>query len=320
MKMITESDVIRLLPMSRAIEVVEQAFIDYTTDMITVGKRGTLDMISKGHSCLFLPAVHEKKKYFTLKYAASFPSCAQKGLPTVQCAIWLFSAETGQAHAMIQANKLTGIKTGATSAVATRYLANQHASILTIIGAGEQAKTQLAAISRIRQIKEVRLVDLEIERCNALKQWAELNLKPQYPILAFTPDSHLIFDADIIVTCTTSSRPVLMGENINQGTHINAIGAFTPEMQEIDENTVVRADKIVADSAEEAWKFAGDLIVPHQKGLISNTTIICELGDIILNLHPGRENTDEITVYKSVGFAPLDLAVAIEIYEKAVAD
>jgi ornithine cyclodeaminase/alanine dehydrogenase-like protein (mu-crystallin family) len=86
--------------------------------------------------------VHKKKNYFTLKYAASLPTCAQKGLPTVVCAIWLFSAETGQAHAMIQVNTLTAIKTGAASAVATRYLANRHASILSIIGAGEQAKTQ----------------------------------------------------------------------------------------------------------------------------------------------------------------------------------
>jgi ornithine cyclodeaminase/alanine dehydrogenase-like protein (mu-crystallin family) len=318
MKRISEDEVINLLPIDRAIDVVEKAFIDYATGLITVGSRGTLDVNSEGNACLFLPAVHKDKNFFSLKYAASFPSCAKIGFPTVQSVIWLFSAETGQVLAMIQANTLTAIKTGAASAVATRYLSNPDATILTIIGAGEQAKTQLAAINRIRQLKEVRLVDLDMKRGNAFKKWAEEELAPNFEITTFTPDPETTVDADIIVTSTTSNRPVLKGENVSPGAHLNAIGAFTPNMQEIDEETVLRADKIVVDAVEEAWTCCGDLIVPHQKGLISKEAISGELGDIILKKSPGRENYDEITIYESVGFAPLDLAVAIEVYEKSM--
>lgn len=318
MKRITENDVVNLLPIDRAIEVVEQAFCDYATGLITVGNRGTLDVTSEGNACLFLPAVHRDKKFFTLKYAASFPSCAKIGLPTVQSVIWLFSAESGQALAMIEANTLTAIKTGAASAVATRYLSNPDAAILTIVGTGEQAKTQLAAITRIRQITEVRLVDLDIERCNSLKKWAEEMLTPNYTITTSIPDPNTTADADIIVTSTTSSRPVLRGEDIRQGAHLNAIGAFTPNMQEIDEKAILRADKIVVDAVEEAWTYSGDLVVPHKKGLISKAAISCELGDIILKKHLGREKHSQITIYESVGFAPLDLAVAIEVYEKSI--
>jgi len=318
MKIISENDVIDLLPIGRAIKVVERAFIDYAIGLITIGHRGTLEVNSEGNACLFLPAVHKEKKIFSLKYAASFPSCAKIGMPTVQSVIWLFSAKTGQALAMIHANTLTAIKTGAASAVATRYLSNPDASILTIIGTGEQAKTQLAAITSICQIKEVRLVDLDIKRCNALKHWAEETLLPFYVINTFSPDPKTTADADIIVTCTTSNRPVFQGANIKSGVHLNAIGAFTPNMQEIDEETVLRADKIVVDAVGETWNCSGDLVVPHRKGLISKAAISGELGDIILNRLPGREKYSEITIYESVGFAPLDLAVAIEIYEKLI--
>lgn len=313
---ISENDVINLLPIDRAIEVVEQAFIDYATGMITVGNRGTLDVTSEGNACLFLPAVHRDKNLFTLKYAASFPSCAAMGLPTVQSVIWLFSAETGEVLAMIQANALTAIKTGAASAVATRHLANTDARILTVIGSGEQAKTQLMGISQVRHLKEVRLVDLDLEKCTVLKSWAEKKLNENIRIVISTSADEATKNADIIVTCTTSSRPVLHGNCVKPGAHVNAIGSFTPTMQEIDEQTVLRSNKIVADSIQEAWRCAGDLIVPLNKRLISKTSPIAELGDIITKKINGRMSAADITLYESVGFAPLDLAVAIETYDR----
>jgi ornithine cyclodeaminase len=316
METISEDQVKHLLPMSQAIEVVEQAFKDYSKTIITMGKRGTLEVDSNGDACIFLPAMHKKKKYYSMKYAASFPSCGAKRLPTVQSVIWLFSAETGNVCAMIQANALTAIKTGAASAVATRHLANKDASVLTVIGAGDQAKTQLEGISQVRDLKEIRLKDLELNKCESLKSWAEKHLNLGIPIIVSSSADEAVKDADLIVTCTTSSRPVLTGDFIKPGVHINAIGAFTPGMQEIDAQTILRSDKIVTDSLTEAWKFAGDLIVPVNKGLIPRTTIIHELGDIIEKKVKGRTSEKEITLYESVGFAPLDLAVAIEIYQR----
>lgn len=316
METISEHQVKQLLPVSKAIEVVEQAFKDYSKKIISMGNRGTLEVDSNGDACIFLPAIHKRKKYYSMKYAASFPSCGAKGLPTVQSIIWLFSAETGDVCAMIQANALTAIKTGAASAVATRYLANKDASILTVIGAGNQAKMQLACISQVRDLKEIRLVDLDSKKCEALKNWAEKHLNLGIPIILSSFADEAVKDADLIVTCTTSSRPVLKGAFIKPGVHINAIGSFTPEMQEIDGQTVLRSDKIVCDAADEVWNCAGDLIVPVNKGLIPRTTIIHELGDIIENKIEGRTSEKEITLYESVGFASLDLAVGIEIFQR----
>ena len=118
------------------------------------------------------------------------------------------------------------------------------------------------------------------------------------------------------MTCTTSSRPVLKGELIKPGTHVNALGSFTPGMQEIDDQTVLRSDKIVTDAVEETWNCAGDLIVPVDKGLIPRTTILSELGDVIEKKVKGRTSENEITLYESVGFAPLDLAVSIKIHQR----
>jgi len=316
METISENQVKQLLPVSQAIEVVEQAFKDYSKNVIAMGNRGTLEVDSNGDSCIFLPAVHKKKKYYSMKYAASFPSCGARGLPTVQSVIWLFSAETGNVCAMIQANALTAIKTGAASAVATRYLAKKDASILTVIGAGHQARMQLACISQVRDLKEIRLVDLDLNRCAALKNWAQKNLKSGISIMVSSSADEAVKDADVIVTCTTSNRPVLKGDLIKPGAHINAIGSFTPQMQEIDGQTVLRSDKIVTDTVEETLNCAGDLIVPMNQGLIPRTTAICELGDIIENKIQGRTSEQEITLYESVGFAPLDLAVSIETFQR----
>lgn len=317
MIIISEEQVKQLLSIQQAIEVIEQAFKDCATGLITIGSRGTLEVNNDmGDACLFLPALHMSKKYFSMKYAASFPSCAAMGLPTVQSVIWLFSAETGEVVAMIQANALTAIKTGAASAVATRHLANADARILTVIGAGEQAKTQLTGISHVRDLKEVRLVDLELAKCTVLKNWAEKKLNANIRIVISISADEATKDADIIVTCTTSSRPVLHGNCVKPGAHVNAIGSFTPTMQEIDEQTVLRSNKIVTDAVQEAWRCAGDLIVPLKKRLISNTAAIVELGDIITKKTKGRISASEITLYESVGFAPLDLAVAIETYKR----
>lgn len=316
MDMISDKQVQRLLPISRAIEVVEQAFKDYCAGTIRMGSRGFLDVNSKTDSCIFLPAVQIRERYFSMKYAASFPSCHEKGLPTVQSVIWLFSVDTGNACAMIEANALTALKTGAASGVATRFLANENAGILTIIGAGEQAKFQLEAISLVRDLTHVRLVDVKPDQSETLKKWAQNYLKLKIPITIFHSADQAIKGSDLIVTCTTSKHPVFNGHNLTPGVHINAMGSFTPEMQEIDAQTILKSDKIVTDNVSEVWKFAGDLLIPLESGVIPRTTAIYTLGEIVEEKSKGRRAETEITLYESVGFASLDLAVAIEVYKR----
>jgi len=259
---ITEAQVEEALPITDAVTVVEQAFKDVADDLITIGHRGTLDMDNDSDTCIFLPALHKRHALYSMKYAASFPSCAAKGLPTVQSVIWLFSAETGEACAMIEGNHLTAVKTGAASAVATKHLANADAAELTIIGAGKQARTQLEGILNVRKIEKINLVDLDESQSQALKKWAEDILSPDIPIMIHMSAEKVLKQTDILVTCTTAKKPVLNGKDLKPGVHINGIGSFTPDMQELDEATILNTDAVIADSISEVWQCSGDLIVP----------------------------------------------------------
>lgn len=320
MKKISEDMVRDLLSADRAIQVVEKAFADVSNGLIRTGGRGTLNVDPSGDDCIFLPAVHGSQPFYSLKCAASFPGCAARGLPTVQSQILLFSKTAGTLSAIVEANWLTALKTGAASAVATRYLARADAGILAVIGAGEQAKTQLQSLCRVREIKEIRLADLDKARCRTLRDWAFRNLSQAAPFPRITVAAsadHAVDGADIVVTCTTSGRPVFDGRRLKQGTLVNAIGGFTPEMQEIDVHTVRAAGLIVADSRQAALEFAGDLVVPIQQGRIPRDPDIPELGDIIAGKVRGRSGPDQVVLYESVGFPPLDLAMGIEVFRLA---
>ncbi|MCG8619361.1 MAG: ornithine cyclodeaminase family protein, partial [Desulfobacterales bacterium] len=309
MKYISEDMVRDLLPPDRAIEVVEKAFADVSNGLIRTGVRGTLNVDPSGDDCIFLPAVHGSEAFYSLKCAASFPSCAVKGLPTVQSQILIFSKETGTLAAIIEANWLTALKTGAASAVAAHHLAWADTGVLAVIGAGEQAKTQMQSLCRVRDIQEIRLADLDEDRCRDLRDWARDHVNPLPRISITTSSDDAVDGADIVVTCTTSGRPVFDGRRLKQGALVNAIGGFTPEMQEIDVHTVRSAGLIVADSKAAALEFAGDLVVPIRQGQFSEDPDIPELGDIVSGKANGRSGPDQIILYESVGFPPLDLAV-----------
>ena len=140
-----------------------------------------------------------------------------------------------------------------------------------------------------------------------------------YRITVLDSPDECIAQANIVSTTTTSSTPVISGDFIGAGTHLNAIGSFTPEMQEIDTLTVTKADKVVTDNLEETWAIAGDLLVPLRGKAISRSKLDTELGDVLTGKAMGRSNDAEITIYESVGFAALDIAVAIAVYQKSMA-
>ncbi len=315
-KIITDDRVQQLLSETRAVDVLEQAFRDFSDQVITMGDRGFLKVGEHQDPCIFLPASHKKEEFFSIKYAASFALGGEKEIPTVQSVIWLFSAKTGEVFAMIHAGFLTAVKTGAASAVAARHLSNPNARILTIIGAGEQAKYQISCIARVRDLTEIRLVDLDPEKSRNLKAWVLTRLEKPVSVQIHSSADTAVPDADIIVTCTTSNRPVLDGRQLKSGSHVNAIGSFTPEMQEIDIHTIQRAHSIVTDSIAETKKYAGDLILPMQQGIVPKNIQMVELGDVITGKSRGRTDAGQITLYESIGFSPLDLALAIEVYRR----
>jgi len=314
---IPEDQIRSMFSMAEAIAAVEEAYRNYAAGWIRVPDRITLPVRGEEHSCIFIPACHHVRPYYCLKQASSFPGNPAKGISTVLSDIHLYSAETGEPLAVIAANHLTALKTGAASAVATRYLSSPKPLVLALIGCGVQARTQLAGIAAVRPIKEIRLFDMKREQAAKMKDEIE-SRGAGSAVTIFADANPCVSDADVICTTTTSAVPVFAGRFLKKGCHINAVGSFTPAMQEIDTETVVMADKVVVDVAAVAWEIAGDLLVPLSRGAIDRNKIYAELGTIVNGTRPGRESESEITIYESLGFAALDLAVAIAVYEKSI--
>ncbi len=318
MLLLSENDVKRALSMVDVIAAVEAAQHDYSNKLVAIPGRITLRVREKNKDVIFLVANYRSMPFYGIKQASSFPSNVEKGKETVLSDIHLYSADTGDLVALVSATWLTAMKTGAASAVATKYLCRHDASILGIIGTGVQAWCQLDGIQRIRSLEEVRLYDMDRERAEKFGQRIEKIRNRDYKIRIVKSADECVVGADIITTVTTSMRPVFTGSLVGAGTHINAVGSFTPDMQEIDSDTVVKAGKIVTDNLQETWSVAGDLLGPLKEGRIAKSRLYGEIGDIVSGKIPGRENDQEITIYESVGFAALDIAVAIRAYKNAM--
>ena len=318
MLLVSETDVKTALTMDDVIEAVAEAYQDYAKKLIDVPPRITMHVRGESGSAIFLTANYRSMPFYGIKQASSFPRNINKGINTVMSDIHLYSADTGEPLAMVSANHLTAMKTGAASAVATKFLARKGEPILAIVGTGVQARTQLAGIQRVRSLREVRVYDLDRQKAQDFLEYADSIRNTKYALNLAHTANECVRRADIVTTATTSTTPVFSDDYISEGTHINAVGSFTPYMQEIDSKTVVRAEKIVTDNQDEVWKVAGDLLVPLKQGKIAASKLYAELGDIVMGRIPGRENEREITIYESVGFAALDIAVAVRAYERSL--
>jgi len=262
-----------------------------------------------------MPAYLPASAALGLKVASIYPGNVSRGLPTVTALVAALDPETGQPIAVMEGAYLTSLRTGAASGVATDVLARKDAHTLSVIGAGAQARTQIEAVCCVRDIQEIHVFGRTRTSAEALA--AELSRNyPTLNVTAATTRSEVVKGADIVITATNSSTPVFNGEDLTPGVHINAIGSFRPDMQEIDEYTVERA-VLVVDQREAVLSEAGDIIIPIRKGVITEEHIYAELGEIILGLKPGRRNNDEMTLFKSVGNAAQDVAIARLVLQSA---
>ena len=209
---------------------------------------------------------------------------------------------------------ITAMRTGAASGVATKYLARKDSTTLGIFGAGTQAKTQAIAICAVRNIKTIKVYD--IEKARSKSYCREMSKVLNIKVLSCRNAKEVVNGCDILCTATTSKTPVFKGEWLNPGIHINGIGSFTPTTRELDEVVIMRS-KLIVDSKEAALREAGDIILPITNGLITSSHIYAEIGEIVAGLKRGRINEMEITIFKSVGLALQDVATALLAYKKA---
>lgn len=314
---LSEKQVGESLDIERTIEVVENAYRELGEGLLQSLPR-TGDVLSEeGNSYLMVSALSKKQKYFGFKYAGSFPTNTGKGLPTVNSSIMLCSAETGETVAIIESNTLTALKTAASSAVATKFLARSEAKRVAIIGAGLQSFYQLTGALAVRTVEEIRIFDLSPDNANRLAGKLDAYGKThsmKFDVKVCRNTEEALKDSDILITITTSKKPVVFWNQIPEGLHINAMGSFTPEMQELDGDIVANADRIVVDTIEDAWDNAGDLIAPLNLSKITKDVLQSEMHEVICESKPGRTTEQEVTLFESVGFGALDVAVAIEAY------
>ncbi len=317
MLFLSENDVRKSLTMEDGVRICEEAYRSYSAGEIAHFFQAGDPLTDDGGAYIILPASHQGKNLFGFKYAGSYPANPAKGLPTVACTIQLCDLATGFPVCLMGANHLTSVKTASSQAVATKYMSRKDAETMAIVGAGHQASFQLQAVSLVRGLKELRIADVDLSRAEALGVWYREHVDSGVAVTATTDAHAAAFGADIVTTITTSFRPVLGGPSVSPGAHVNAMGSFTPDMQEIDCDLVRKAGRISTDVIDTTWRVAGDLIKPLEQGFIGKDAITAELGDIVAGKASGRDDDGEITLFESVGFSVLDIAMAIGVYEAA---
>jgi ornithine cyclodeaminase/alanine dehydrogenase-like protein (mu-crystallin family) len=316
---LTEKDVEQALSMKEGIDICEEAYKNYSDGRISHFFQAGDPLTDDGGAYIILPASDRKKKIFGFKYAGSYPSNPSKGIPTVACTIQLCDLDNGFPVCLMGANLLTSVKTASSQAVATKYMSRENSSVMAIVGAGHQARFQLEAVSYVRKLRELRIADIDKSRAENLAKWYLENIDRDVKVTVSADPDQASRGADIVTTITTSFKPVISAKSVSAGAHLNAMGSFTPDMQEIDCDIVQAAARISTDVASTTWQVAGDLIKPLEKGLIDKNAVTAEMGDIVAGKARGRNGDDEITVFESVGFSVLDIAIATGVYEAAKA-
>ncbi len=316
LRVLSGGDVRRAVTMAEAIALVRDAFAQLSTGRATVPLRTRLDVPEHEGVALFMPAYLADSGALAVKVVSVFPRNQAQGRPTIHALVTVVDSTTGQPLAVMDGEYLTALRTGAASGVATDLLARKEARVATIFGAGAQARTQLLAVCQVRHVERVWVVSRTAAHAQRFAD--EMRGQGRVPpdVRVAPSAAEAVRQADVICTATTSATPVFCGADLRPGTHVNGVGSFTPQMQEVDATTVQRA-KIVVDARSGALAEAGDLIVPLRQGLITADDVHAELGEIAAGLKPGRESDDEITFFKSVGNAVQDAAVAHRVLQVA---
>ena len=252
---------------------------------------------------------------FGMKAICVFPGNPAIGKDAHQGAVMLFSRETGEMIALMNASEITAIRTAAVSAVATRLLAREDAHELAIIGAGVQARTHLMALDAVRSIKHARVACRNIEHAHEIAR--EMQPRFSFPIEPVKTNEEAVCGADLIVTATSSQEPVINEDWVSPGAHVNAIGTHSPNSREIDSATMA-ASRIFVDRRESALNEAGDYLLAAKEGLIDADSILAEIGELLIGTKHGRNSVNEITLFKSLGLAIEDVACAEYLYQKAL--
>ena len=303
--LLNESEVTLLLPMSLALEAVEEVFRWHGEEKLTNKPRVRVPV--PGGLLHVMPAALPESRVMGLKSYAT----VRGGTKFV---VLLFSAETGALLAIIEADRLGQMRTGAASGVATKHLARPDADRVGCYGTGWQARSQLEAVCAVRRVREVRVFGRDPDRRARFAE--EMSALLDVPVVAVERPEVAARDASILITITSSRTPVLEGRWIAPGAHVNAAGSNGLQRAELDVEAVRRAGLIVTDSVEQARVECGDLVAALEQGVI-RWDDVRELGEVVAGRRPGRTGPEQITLFESQGVAMEDIAVAVRLVARA---
>jgi alanine dehydrogenase len=306
--LLTEADVRSLLTMPIALEVVEDSLRRQGNGELVLQPRRRIKLPDNA-LLHYMAAGDSSRGYIGMKIYTVARGGARFVVP-------LFRSTTGEMAALIEADALGQIRTGAATGVATKYLANPGARAAAIIGTGYQARTQLEAVASVRRLERVRAFGRDPQRRENFCR--EMSARIGVAVEPAGSGEEAVKGADIVITATSATEVVLTGAQVAPGMHINAMGANWPQKRELDATAVARAQKIVVDSIEQSKMEAGDLIQAFGEDQ-SRWNAVRELAQIVAGKEPGRTSPDQITLFKSNGIATWDLAAAVRVYEMAVA-
>jgi ornithine cyclodeaminase/alanine dehydrogenase-like protein (mu-crystallin family) len=320
---LSDTEVLELLPMKDCIAVMREALLALAAGKVHQPLRtiirppdaqGVMGLMPAYMSGGMSEGSSDYQAAFGLKAICVFPGNPAKGMDAHQGAVLLFSAETGELLAMMNASAITAIRTAAVSGVATDLLAQPGAGNLAIIGSGVQARSHLRAMSEVRSVKRCRIASRHFQ--NAQRFVEELRQEFSFALEPVETIEAALDAADLIVTATTAVEPIVRREWIAAGAHLNVVGSSTPKAREVDSETMAAASLFV-DRRESTINEAGDYLLAARDGVIGPDHIRGEVGQVLNRTKPGRTSTEEITLFKSLGIAIEDVFAAEYLYRKA---
>lgn len=309
-------DIASVLKMDDAIQAIENAFASLASGQVTMPQRVGIGLPQYNGGGAVMPAyVGGDVDGLGVKVVTFFFDNPKQGLPTIQATMILLNPHTGAPLAIMDGAYLTALRTGAVSGVATKHLARANSSVVTVFGAGVQARQQLVAMCAVRPIRRAFVVDVVADVAEKFAR--ELSTQLDIEITRTTDARAAVEQSDIIVAASSSREPIFASEWLKPGTHINGIGSHSPTTRELGTETVRRA-KLVVDQTAACLAEAGDIILPIKEGAITEAHIHAQLGEVVMRAKPGRTDDSEITIFKSVGLAIQDVAAATLAYRRAL--
>ena len=298
-----------LLPMRRSIDLMREAFRLLSNGEAVCPARLRLPVAGAGADCLIMPCHLPGSGYFGIKTINMFPGNPQRGLPVINSIYHLYSAETGLLLATMDGTMLTKLRTGAASGLASELLAAHDSAVLALFGTGAQAESQVQGVCCVRPIREIIVFGLT----RAMGEEFARRMSPQCDAVVRAADGPRdLRRADIICTATHAAEPLFDASDVKPGAHVNAIGAYRPDMCEIPA-ALIASCRLIVDQTEAALEEAGDIIQPLRAGLIHRGHILAELGNLLDGAPDIRRDPAEITVFKSVGSAVQDFVCAMHL-------